>query len=170
MNSSNEQAKQVLKQLLMDEFVKNYREQSEKKIREEARRKQYEDDKKEKRQRLERDELRELRMRMEKEELGQRLADEARNNSELSQNPGTATWVDDNVVEYTYKPGDTFGQVIKDLGLNTDAGLWGANGDVEYYTQQLDQQNIWPAGVRQNIPVGTVIKLKRRPMSERPKD
>lgn len=60
-------------------------------------------------------------------------------------------------VEYTYKQGDTFGQVIKDLGLNTDAGLWGSNGDVAYYTQQLNDQ-----GISSNIPVGTKIRLTKR--------
>lgn len=70
------------------------------------------------------------------------------------------------VIEYTYKPGDTFGQVIRKLGLGTDKGLWGPDGDVEYYTKQLEDQlwksGVWPTGERQNIPVGTTIKLKRR--------
>ena len=73
------------------------------------------------------------------------------------------------VVEYTYKPGDTFGQVILDLGLNTDRGLWGDDGDVEFYAKQLDDQlnksGVWH-GVRDNIPIGTTIKLKRRPAEE----
>lgn len=66
------------------------------------------------------------------------------------------------VIEYTYKPGDTFGQVITNLGLKTSNGLWGPNGDVEYYTKQLMDQGIWPNGQRGNIPVGTTIKLRRR--------
>ena len=66
------------------------------------------------------------------------------------------------VIEYTYKPGDTFGQVIKDLGLGTANGLWGDNGDVNYYTQQLVDQGVWADGVPSNIPIGTTIKLKRR--------
>lgn len=70
------------------------------------------------------------------------------------------------VVEYTYQPGDTFGQVIKNLGLESGNGLWGSNGDVEYYTQQLMDQGIWPDGTRGNIPIGTTIKLKRRPMTQ----
>lgn len=61
------------------------------------------------------------------------------------------------VVTYTYKQGDTFGQVIKNLGLATDAGLWSENGDVAYYTKQLHEQDIWG-----NIPVGSVIKLTPR--------
>ena len=60
-------------------------------------------------------------------------------------------------VEYTYKPGDTFGQVICNLGLKTSHGLWGPNGDVAYYTEQLHQQGIYG-----NIPVGTTIVLTPR--------
>lgn len=45
-------------------------------------------------------------------------------------------------VSYTYKSGDTFGQVIKDLGLETEAGLWGSSGDVEFYTKQLIEQDM----------------------------
>lgn len=57
-------------------------------------------------------------------------------------------------VSYTYKKGDTFGQVILDLGLNTSHGLWGADGDVAYYTEQLNKQGIYG-----NIPIGTTIYL-----------
>lgn len=66
----------------------------------------------------------------------------------------------EDVVEYTYKPGDTFGQVIKNLGLQTDNGLWGPNGDVAYYTQQLAEQGAMNS--RGNIPIGTTIRLVRR--------
>ncbi len=61
-------------------------------------------------------------------------------------------------ISYTYKYGDTFGQVIKDLGLATSHGLWDPiDGDVAYYTNQLHEQGIWG-----NIPVGTTIKLTPR--------
>ena len=60
-------------------------------------------------------------------------------------------------VSYTYKKGDTFGQVILDLGLNTSHGLWGADGDVAYYTEQLHEQGIYG-----NIPIGTTIYLTPR--------
>lgn len=63
----------------------------------------------------------------------------------------------DEYVEYTYKPGDTFGQVILDLGINTDKGLWGSGGDVEYYTKQLREQ-----GIPGMVPIGTKIRLKKR--------
>ena len=39
-------------------------------------------------------------------------------------------------VWYTYKQGDTFGQVLKDLGLD-EGHLWGDDGTVAYYTNQL---------------------------------
>lgn len=61
------------------------------------------------------------------------------------------------VIAYTYQAGDTFGQVIKNLGLNTSHGSWGADGDVAYYTAQLEAQ-----GIKGNIPVGTTIKLTPR--------
>lgn len=60
-------------------------------------------------------------------------------------------------VVYTYRPGDTFGQVLLDLGLSTSGSLWGAGGDVEYYTNQLHEQGIWG-----NIPVGSTITLTPR--------
>lgn len=60
-------------------------------------------------------------------------------------------------VEYTYKPGDTFGQVILDLGINTNKGLWGKGGDVEYYTKQLREQ-----GIPGMVPIGRKIRLKKR--------
>lgn len=63
-------------------------------------------------------------------------------------------------ITYTYKPGDTFGQVLLDLGLQTDRGLWGENGDVRYYTQQLIDQGALDRNG--NIPIGTTIKLRRR--------
>ena len=50
-----------------------------------------------------------------------------------------------------------FGQKIIDLGLNTDNGLWGENGDVAYYTKQLNDQGIYG-----NLPVNKTIRLKRR--------
>ncbi len=60
-------------------------------------------------------------------------------------------------VTYTYKAGDTFGQVICNLGLKTSHGLWGPDGDVEYYSGQLHEQGIYG-----NIPIGTTIKLTPR--------
>ena len=62
-----------------------------------------------------------------------------------------------NTVTYKYKKGDTFGQVILNLGLQSSHGLWGTGGDVEYYTNQLHEQGIYG-----NIPVGATITLTRR--------
>lgn len=67
---------------------------------------------------------------------------------------------DEYTVSYTYKPGDTFGQVLTDLGLKSDAGLWGTDGDVAYYTKQLEEQGALDNNG--NIPIGTTIKLRRR--------
>lgn len=61
------------------------------------------------------------------------------------------------VYEYTYKPGDTFGQVLIKMGLSDGRNLWGPNGDVEYYRKQLYDQGLYG-----NIPVGTTIKLYKR--------
>lgn len=82
--------------------------------------------------------------------------------NEMKNGAPTQPESDEDTVEYTYKPGDTFGQVILDLGLNTDNGLWGDNGDVNYYTQQLVDQGIWEDNQPHNIPIGTTIKLRRR--------
>lgn len=57
-------------------------------------------------------------------------------------------------VTYTYRAGDTFGEVIRKLGLATKHGLWGADGDVIYYTKQL--------GITGNIPIGTKLKFTPR--------
>lgn len=72
-------------------------------------------------------------------------------------NQNTSDDSSDDYIEYTYKKGDTFGQVIKDLGLKTNKGLWGSDGDVAYYTKQLRQQ-----GIPGMVPIGTKIRLKRR--------
>lgn len=80
----------------------------------------------------------------------------------LSQPGATAYDTDSQTYYYTYKPGDTFGQVIKNLGLESGNGLWGENGDVAYYTQQLIDQGVWEDGVPHDIPIGTTIKLRHR--------
>lgn len=73
--------------------------------------------------------------------------------------PGTIGAPNDNsgVVEYTYAPGDNFGNVLIKMGLSDGRNLWGPNGDVAYYTQQLNNQGIYG-----NIPVGTKIRLRKR--------
>lgn len=60
-------------------------------------------------------------------------------------------------IQYKYKKGDTFGQVLLDLGLSKPGQLWGSDGDVAYYTEQLRKQ-----GITGNVPIGTVITLTPR--------
>ena len=63
-------------------------------------------------------------------------------------------------VHYVYKQGDTFGQVICDLGLKTGHGLWSENGDVAFYTQQLIDQGALDSNG--NVIVGREIVLTPR--------
>lgn len=65
-----------------------------------------------------------------------------------------------NTVKYTYKKGDTFGQVIKDLGLETEAGLWDQGGDVEFYTKQLIEQDMLDEN--SNVKLGVEFILTQR--------
>lgn len=53
-----------------------------------------------------------------------------------------------------------FGQQIIDLGLATDKGLWGSDGDVQFYTKQLYDQGALDASG--NLKIGVPIRLKRR--------
>lgn len=73
---------------------------------------------------------------------------------EWSKTPAPAPEPEPSYIEYTYKEGDTFGQVITDLGLRTSHGLWGPDGDVAYYTNELN--------IDGNIPVGTKLSFWRR--------
>ena len=63
-------------------------------------------------------------------------------------------------VTFTYKPGDTFGQKIVDLGLATDNGLWGTDGDVNFYTRQLIEQGALDENG--NVKLGQTYKLRKR--------
>lgn len=64
----------------------------------------------------------------------------------------------DNKVWYTYKQGDTFGQVLKDLGLDENH-LWGEDGTVKYYTDQLEQTQPDIFDANGNIKVGVPFYL-----------
>lgn len=57
-----------------------------------------------------------------------------------------------------------FGQKLVDLGLATDNGLWGENGDVKFYEKQLaDQDAINIVGDHYgNLKTGIPIKLRKR--------
>lgn len=81
---------------------------------------------------------------------------------ELETEPKAETKDEDEgeVIEYTYKPGDTFGQVLLNLGLSDGSNLWGSGGDVEFYTEQLKNQNMLDS--RGNVKLGIPFKLRRR--------
>lgn len=74
-----------------------------------------------------------------------------------TQQPQEPQYSAEDFVSYTYKPGDTFGRVLMKVGLSDGRNLWGPNGDVAYYTKQLNDQGIYG-----NIPIGTTINLRRR--------
>lgn len=63
-------------------------------------------------------------------------------------------------VYFSYVPGDTFGQKILDLGLNTENGLWGQDGDVNFYTRQLIDQDALDANG--NVKLGQTFRLRKR--------
>lgn len=85
-------------------------------------------------------------------------AKEANIDTPLSTEPKTED--EGEVIEYTYKPGDTFGQVLLNLGLSDGSNLWGSGGDVEFYTEQLKNQNMLDS--RGNVKLGIPFKLRRR--------
>lgn len=64
----------------------------------------------------------------------------------------------DNKVYYTYKQGDTFGQVLKDLGLD-EGHLWGDDGTVKYYTDQLWANEPEVFDANGNIKIGVEFYL-----------
>lgn len=63
-------------------------------------------------------------------------------------------------ITYSYVPGDTFGRVLLNLNLSDGAHLWGAEGDVEYYTKQLIEQNMLDA--RGNVILYTPFTLTKK--------
>lgn len=62
-------------------------------------------------------------------------------------------------VTYTYVKGDYFSKVLVELGLD-EGKLWGEDGTVKYYTQQLVEQNVldW----RGNVLIGVPFVLTRK--------
>lgn len=52
------------------------------------------------------------------------------------------------------------GQKIVDLGLATNKGLWGSDGDVQFYTKQLYEQGA--VDKNGSLKIGVPIKLRRR--------
>lgn len=98
---------------------------------------------------------------MPKKEESNTTAEQA---STTSKDGSTAAASDDEVTFQLDRANDPnykgFGQKIVDLGLATDKGLWGSNGDVAFYTQQLYEQGALDANG--NLKIGVPIKLKRR--------
>lgn len=62
-------------------------------------------------------------------------------------------------VTYTYVKGDYFSKVLVNLGLD-EGNLWGSNGAVNYYTQQLIEQNMLNS--RGNVYIGIPFTLTVR--------
>lgn len=63
-------------------------------------------------------------------------------------------------VTYSYVPGDSFGRVLLKLGLSDGSNLWGVGGDVEYYTQQLIDQDMLDR--RGNVLLYTPFTLTKK--------
>lgn len=74
-----------------------------------------------------------------------------------SDNADTVTFILPRANDPNYRG---FGQKIVDLGLATDKGLWGADGDVQFYTKQLYEQGALDKNG--NLKIGVPIKLRRR--------
>lgn len=88
--------------------------------------------------------------------------DGEKNGSKEGSKASASGTTDSDTVEFTLNKANDpnykgFGQKLVDLGLATDNGLWGENGDVAYYTKQLNDQGIYG-----NLPIGKKITLKRR--------
>ena len=66
---------------------------------------------------------------------------------------------EDGKVTYTYVKGDCFSRVLVKLGLD-EGHLWGADGTVAYYTQQLVEQGVLDA--RGNVKIGVPFTLTVR--------
>lgn len=65
----------------------------------------------------------------------------------------------DGKVTYSYVKGDCFSRVLVKLGLD-EGHLWGADGTVAYYTQQLVEQGVLDA--RGNVKIGVPFTLTVR--------
>lgn len=77
--------------------------------------------------------------------------------------PGTIGYDTTNgLYSYTFKEGDTLGDVIKKIGLESGNGLWGPDGDAQYYMGQLDEQEAWGNGQRGVLPVGKTVFFRKR--------
>ena len=74
-------------------------------------------------------------------------------------NPDPVEPSDSTTVTYSYSPGDYFSGVLVKLGLD-EGNLWGSNGAVAFYTNQLIEQNMLDA--HGNVILYTPFTLTRR--------
>ena len=65
----------------------------------------------------------------------------------------------DGKITYSYVKGDCFSRVLVKLGLD-EGHLWGKDGTVAYYTQQLVEQGVLDA--RGNVKIGVPFTLTVR--------
>ena len=63
------------------------------------------------------------------------------------------------IITYVYVPGDFFSKVLVQLNLD-EGNLWGQNGTVVYYTNQLIEQNMLDS--HGNVKLGTPFTLIKR--------
>lgn len=66
---------------------------------------------------------------------------------------------------YVYQKGDYFSAVLMKLGLSDGSNLWGVDGDVNYYNEQLYKKGILEyrnGKYWNNIPIGTELVLEAR--------
>lgn len=80
-------------------------------------------------------------------------------NYEPTPEPTPTPTPESDTVSYSYVPGDSFGRVLIKLGLD-EGNLWGENGTVRYYTNQLVEQNVLDR--RGNVLLYTPFTLRRR--------
>lgn len=66
---------------------------------------------------------------------------------------------DDGSVDYTYKKGDYFSKVLVELGID-EGNLWGKDGSVKYYTEQLIKQDVLDKNG--NVIIGKPFNLQVR--------
>lgn len=73
--------------------------------------------------------------------------------------PSPSPEPEEKTITYTYKKGDCFSKVLVNLGISENH-LWGADGTVAYYTEQLISQNLLdPNG---NVIIGIPFTLHLR--------
>lgn len=93
-----------------------------------------------------------------KKSEGENSGDTANNTGSGMANDGdTVTFVLPRANDPNYRG---FGAKLQELGLATDKGLWGSDGDVVFYNKQLYDQGALDS--RGNLKIGVPITLRRR--------